>query len=91
MAISHFADLLDEARRQPEPQRLLFVCTRAELPDHPSEEQRRRFVLQSLLQARGLDRQLGEIAGGVASEVALVDCAQFGIEQLQPPVVQRAA
>ncbi|MEQ6887267.1 ribonucleotide reductase subunit alpha [Halomonas sp. CS7] len=43
MAISCYADLLDEARAQPEPQRLLFVFTRAELPDHPSEEQRRRF------------------------------------------------
>lgn len=43
MAISNFADLLSEARKQPEPQRLLFVCVRAELPDYPSEEQRRRF------------------------------------------------
>lgn len=43
MAISNFADLLAEARKQPEPQRLLFVCARAELPDYPSEEQRRRF------------------------------------------------
>ncbi|MCE8018792.1 ribonucleotide reductase subunit alpha [Halomonas sp. MCCC 1A11036] len=43
MAISHFADLLAEARRQPEPQRLLFVFTRAELPDDPTEEQRQRF------------------------------------------------
>nr|WP_163501091.1 ribonucleotide reductase subunit alpha [Halomonas socia] len=43
MAISNFADLLSEARKQPEPQRLLFVCARAELPDYPSEEQRRRF------------------------------------------------
>ncbi|MCE8004942.1 ribonucleotide reductase subunit alpha [Billgrantia ethanolica] len=43
MAISRFADLLDEARRQPEPQRLLFVFTRAELPDNPTEEQRERF------------------------------------------------
>lgn len=43
MAISRFSELLDEARRQPDPQRLLFVFTRAELPDHPSEEQRRHF------------------------------------------------
>lgn len=43
MAISSFADLLAEARKQPDPQRLLFVCARAELPDHPSEEQRRCF------------------------------------------------
>lgn len=43
MAIRSFNELLDEARRQPEPQRLLFVFARAELPDEPSAEQRRRF------------------------------------------------
>ena len=43
MSISCFADLLDEARRQPEPQRLLFVFARAELPDHPNAAQRERF------------------------------------------------
>ncbi|SHE34358.1 hypothetical protein SAMN02745148_00190 [Modicisalibacter ilicicola DSM 19980] len=43
MSISSFADLLTEARRQPEPQRLLFVFARAELPDHPSAAQRERF------------------------------------------------
>lgn len=60
MAISCFADLLDEARAQPEPQRLLFVFTRAELPDHPSEAQRRRF-------------EQGE--GGVLTPVVCVDKA----------------
>ncbi|WP_104203029.1 ribonucleotide reductase subunit alpha [Billgrantia saliphila] len=58
MAISRFADLLDEARRQPEPQRLLFVFTRAELPDDPSMEQRQRF-------------EQGE--GGVLTPVLCVD------------------
>lgn len=43
MAIASFSDLLDEARQQPETQRLLFVFTRAELPDHPSKEQRQGF------------------------------------------------
>lgn len=43
MSIASYADLLDEARQQPEPQRLLFVFARAELPDHPDEEQRKRF------------------------------------------------
>lgn len=43
LAISRFADLLEEARRQSEPQRLLFVFTRAELPDNPTAEQRQRF------------------------------------------------
>lgn len=60
MAISCYADLLDEARAQPDPQRLLFVFTRAELPDHPSEEQRRRF-------------EQGE--GGVLTPVLCVDKA----------------
>ncbi|WP_163559257.1 ribonucleotide reductase subunit alpha [Halomonas sp. NO4] len=60
MAISRFGDLLEEARRQPEPQRLLFVFTRAELPDHPSEAQRRHF-------------EQGE--GGVLTPVLCVDKA----------------
>ncbi len=37
MAIASFSDLLDEARQQPETQRLLFVFTRAELPAGPSQ------------------------------------------------------
>jgi len=60
MAITCYADLLDEARAQSEPQRLLFVFTRAELPDHPSEEQRQRF-------------ERGE--GGVLTPVVCVDKA----------------
>lgn len=43
MAIRSFSDLLDEARNQSDPQRLLFVFARAELPDDPSAEQRQRF------------------------------------------------
>lgn len=76
MAISHFADLLDEARRQPEPQRLLFVCTRAELPDHPSEEQRRRFeqgeggVLTPVLCVDKTPDELGDMAVLVAESQA---------------------
>ncbi|RTR04477.1 ribonucleotide reductase subunit alpha [Halomonas nitroreducens] len=58
MAIRHFTDLLEEARRQPEPQRLLLVLTRAELPDQPSEAQRTRF-------------EAGE--GGVLTPVLCVD------------------
>ncbi|MYL23420.1 ribonucleotide reductase subunit alpha [Halomonas alkaliantarctica] len=33
-------DLIQEARRQPVPQRLLFVLARAELPDFPTPTQR---------------------------------------------------
>ncbi len=43
MAITNFADLLNESRLQPDAQRLLFVFTHAELPDNPTSEQRRNF------------------------------------------------
>ena len=41
--LSSFDDLLRAARQQPEPQRLLFVFTRAELPEDSTPEQRARF------------------------------------------------
>jgi hypothetical protein len=44
MDISSFDDLLRAARREPEPQRLLFVFTGAELPGDSTPEQRRRFA-----------------------------------------------
>jgi hypothetical protein len=43
MIISGFQSLLEAARRQPEPQRLLFVFVRAELPDGATAEERRQF------------------------------------------------
>lgn len=43
MVISGFQDLLDTARKQPDPQRLLFVFVRAELPEGASAEERRIF------------------------------------------------
>ncbi len=43
MDIASFDDLLLAARNQPEPQRLLFVFARAELPDDSTPEQRARF------------------------------------------------
>lgn len=43
MNISTFDDLLQAARRQPDPQRLLFVFTTVELPDDCTPEQRARF------------------------------------------------
>ncbi|MCL7931465.1 ribonucleotide reductase subunit alpha [Halomonas llamarensis] len=51
-------DLIQEARLQPVPQRLLFVLTRAELPDFPSDAQRESV-------------QRGE--GGVLTPVLCVD------------------
>ena len=43
MNISSFEDLLQVARQQPEPQRLLFVFADIELPDDSTAEQRARF------------------------------------------------
>ncbi|MCC4114013.1 ribonucleotide reductase subunit alpha [Aromatoleum toluclasticum] len=43
MIISGFQNLLEAARRQPEPQRLLFVFVRAELPENASAEEKRIF------------------------------------------------
>jgi hypothetical protein len=43
MEITNFADLLAAARRQPEPQRLLFVFAGAELPANATAEQRAQF------------------------------------------------
>jgi hypothetical protein len=43
MNISSFDDLLQAARQQPEPQRLLFVFARAELPADATPAQRARF------------------------------------------------
>lgn len=44
MNISSFDDLLEAARQQAEPQRLLFVFTGADLPADASSSQRERFL-----------------------------------------------
>ncbi|MBB3190311.1 ribonucleotide reductase subunit alpha [Halomonas cerina] len=76
MAISRFSDLLDEARRQPDPQHLLFVFTHAELPDHPSEAQRHRF-------------EQGE--GGVLTPVLCVDKAPEALTDMAALVEESRA
>jgi hypothetical protein len=43
MDISNFDDLLQAARQQPQPQRLLLVFAGATLPDHATPEQRAQF------------------------------------------------
>lgn len=43
MSLSSFQDLLDAAQQQPEPQRLLFVFAKVELPQNATAEQRERF------------------------------------------------
>ena len=44
MTISSYDELLQEARKQLEPQRLLFVFTAAELPDNPAAAQKDQFL-----------------------------------------------
>ncbi|AQZ95718.1 ribonucleotide reductase subunit alpha [Halopseudomonas phragmitis] len=43
MTIQSYADFIQAARSQSEPQRLLFVFARAELPEGATEEQRLQF------------------------------------------------
>jgi len=42
--LSGFSDLLEVARRQPQPQRLLFVLVRVDLPESPTAAQRERHA-----------------------------------------------
>ena len=44
LCISTFDDLIDAARREPDPQRLLFVFAGVELPDEATPAQRQRFA-----------------------------------------------
>lgn len=44
MNIASFDDLLQAARQQPEPQRLLFVFASADLPEDSTAAQRERFL-----------------------------------------------
>lgn len=46
MDISSYEDLLNAANAQAEPQRLLFVFTRAELPDGHTKDQQAQFKAQ---------------------------------------------
>lgn len=72
LRIDSFDDLLSAARRQPEPQRLLFVFAGAELPDGSTAEQRRRFeagaggALVPLLRVDKTPEELGSFAALVA-------------------------
>lgn len=65
MTITSFADLLDAARAQPQPQRLLFVFTVAELPPDSTPEQRRQFEAGrggALVPLMCVDKTPGEIS-----------------------------
>ena len=64
MDISSFDDLLDAARAQSEPQRLLFVFADAMLPDDSTPEQRARFDAGqggALIPLMSVDKALEEL------------------------------
>jgi len=67
MSLADFQDLLDAARRQDEPQRLLFVFAKVELPEHATAAQRERFEL----------RQGGTISPCLCVDKAPNDVASF--------------
>ena len=46
MVIESYADLIAAAKQQPEPQRLLFVLAKAELPQDATSSQQQRFAAQ---------------------------------------------
>lgn len=64
MTIANFADLLQAARQQPDPQRLLFVFARAELPEDATEDEARRFASGlggALVPIMFVDKKIDEI------------------------------
>ncbi|MDN7124758.1 ribonucleotide reductase subunit alpha [Pseudidiomarina terrestris] len=46
MVIESYSDLIQAAQQQDEPQRLLFVLAKAELPDDATESQKSRYAEQ---------------------------------------------
>lgn len=75
MDITNFNDLLQAARAQPEPQRLLFVFAGAELSADASAEQRRQFEAGEggeLAPLMCVDKSADELAGfdALAAEAA---------------------
>lgn len=67
MSLATFQDLLDAARRQPEPQRLLFVFARVDLPEHATDDQRQRFE----------QREGGTISPSLCVDKAPAEIASF--------------
>lgn len=66
MSLATFQDLLDAARRQPEPQRLLFVFARVDLPEHATDDQRQRYEQReggTISPSLCVDKAPAEIAG----------------------------
>jgi hypothetical protein len=78
--LSSFDDLLQAARQQPEPQRLLFVFTRAELPEDCTPEQRARFEAGlggALTPLMSVDKAPEEIRD---FQALVEESRQFGVE-----------
>lgn len=78
MTISTFDDLLQAARSQPDPQRLLFVFAGAELPDDATLEQREGFAAGqggALVPLMCVDKRPDEL-GSFSALVA--EASQFG-------------
>ncbi|HQS32831.1 MAG TPA: ribonucleotide reductase subunit alpha, partial [Polaromonas sp.] len=78
MNISSFDDLLQAARAQPEPQRLLFVFAGVELPDDATPEQRQRFAAGqggALVPLMCVDKRPDELASFGA---LMQESSQFG-------------
>lgn len=67
MSLTTFQDLLDAARRQPEPQRLLFVFARVDLPEHATDDQRQRYE----------QREGGTISPSLCVDKAPAEIASF--------------
>ncbi|HUF19707.1 MAG TPA: ribonucleotide reductase subunit alpha [Burkholderiales bacterium] len=80
MNISSFDDLLEAARAQPEPQRLLFVFAGAELPEDSTPEQRAHFEAGqggALVPLMSVDKDPRELEG---FDTLVEEARQFGPE-----------
>lgn len=80
MEITRFEELLQAARAQPEPQRLLFVFAGVELPDDATDEQRAHFARGeggALVPLMCADKALDELD---SFETLAQEAAQFGKE-----------
>jgi hypothetical protein len=78
MSLTTFEDLLNAARQQPQPQRLLFVFAGAELPDDASPAQREAFAAGrggALAPLMCADKTPDELA---SFDALVQESAQFG-------------
>ena len=96
MDISSFDGLLQAARMQPEPQRLLFVFAAVELPDDATPAQRARFEAGQGAEVVAIDdlarhaaeldgeaqpRREGEVEAGAGE--GLVDAAELALREVE--------